>query len=464
MEQHNFTKLIRTYTGPLIITIITAIIASTFFRNGIEAMGEWWSFIRIAIVLIFVGTLIHKKWDVGLAIILASIALGVLFPLPIKKIFDVLTLGAFAPENIYLHNLAKEALVFTIIVYLINILGELLAARDGLKNLIVSLEHLVRDMRYVGAIIPAVIGLLPTPGGAMISAPFVKHISYRAKMDPETKTVCNYWFRHIWEYWWPLFPAVIYVVQNISGTSMGKIALMHLPFTLTAVLAGWFFLLRNISKPAIQKIEQKHKSEHLRIINSTMWPIIIVAASVIIAPKNISGTVFITALIIVNLILLTTKKLWNREISDVIKRSRTFSFAVLIFAVYVLRGMFDTSQAAEGLPTLLTASNIPIPVICFFVPWIVGLLTGYNLAGVSATFPFLMVFMISPDGNPLLQRVMLAYIGSFMGVMASPVHLCLVLSQQYFCADLMRAYKKMLPVYLSVCLMVFAVWFVLKII
>ena len=46
-------------------------------------------------------------------------------------------------------------------------------------------------------LIPAAIGLVPMPGGALFSAPLVGEAVQEKKVLPEWKVAVNYWFRHI---------------------------------------------------------------------------------------------------------------------------------------------------------------------------------------------------------------------------------------------------------------------------
>jgi hypothetical protein len=69
---------------------------------------------------------------------------------------------------------------------------------------------------------------------------------------------------------------------------------------------------------------------------------------------------------------------------------------------------------------------------------IVGLITGVTLAYIAVSFPLLLPLMGSPVD---MQLVMLAYVSGFVGVLLSPVHLCLVLTREYFHASLGGSYR-----------------------
>lgn len=421
-------------------------------REEMAWLGDWWQLVRLGLVFALVATLIRKQWDVGASLIMAALAMGLLFSVSWSGIADVLTFGAFNPHLHYLHRLALQALELTAMVVLINVLGGLLSARDSLKRLVHSLEYLVRDIRHVGAIIPATIGLLPTPGGALLSAPIVDEVGQRASMDANVKTAFNYWFRHIWEYWWPLYPGVIFILNDEElGVGATQFLLLMLPLTVAACAGGWFLIMRRIPRTAPLRHRETGMLSHLQTTGLTLWPVAAVVTALLVAPGRLQSLVFIAALAAVNLMLAAQKRLAWREIRDIIGKIRIFRLSLLIFAVYILRGMFVISESAAGLPGLLMSGRVPVPLVCFLVPWFVGLLTGYTLAGIVTALPLLMGFIMPGDGQELrMELLILAYAGSFMGVLISPSHLCLTLTREYFGADFNRVYRHLAGPYLVV--------------
>lgn len=449
-------------TGKSVSIAVGLIIIGIIFRQGMPLLGEWWRLIRIVMVFGLVATLIRKQWDVGVSLLAASLAMGLMFPIDLSTLRDGMTFGLFNPERAELRRLAPQAVELLAIVYMINVLGGMLGARDSLKKLIFSLEHLVRDVRYVGAIIPAAIGLLPTPGGAMLTAPLVGEVGKRIDMDPVSKTACNYWFRHVWEFWWPLFPGVIYILNDKElGISAGEFILSLLPLSFIAILGGWLFILRPINRPQKTEIETSSKINELKNVVLVLWPVAGVVFGLLLAPENMESFVFILALIIVCVILAIQKRLPLKDALNYISKAGTLKMALLIFAVYLLRSMFLATEAADGLPEFMTASRVPVPIVCFFVPWIVGLLTGYTLAGIVTTFPLLMGIVAPSPDTLRVDLLMLAYTGSFTGVLMSPSHLCLILTRDYFSADFSHVYRRIIPPYALVLVGVAALWAVL---
>jgi hypothetical protein len=92
--------------------------------------------------------------------------------------------------------------------------------------------------------------------------------------------------------------------------------------------------------------------------------------------------------------------------------------------------------------------------VIFTVPFVVGVLTGVTSAYIGVAFPIILPLLGSEAIN-LNAGMLLAFAGGFMGVMASPVHLCLVLTSRYFKASLGKTLMTVaVPIILTSC----AVW------
>jgi hypothetical protein len=86
--------------------------------------------------------------------------------------------------------------------------------------------------------------------------------------------------------------------------------------------------------------------------------------------------------------------------------------------------------------------HIPLIPIAMLLPFIVGLVGGITIAFVGATFPILVSLVNSLGQNDLmLPYMMLALVCGFAGVLVSPLHLCLVLSNEYFETNLVAVYR-----------------------
>jgi hypothetical protein len=72
----------------------------------------------------------------------------------------------------------------------------------------------------------------------------------------------------------------------------------------------------------------------------------------------------------------------------------------------------------------------------------VGMIAGITIAFVGSTFPILIPMVHSlGESQQMLAYIMLATVCGYVGVLLSPLHLCLVLSNEYFQTKLSSVYK-----------------------
>jgi len=183
--------------------------------------------LRMAIVFVLVLIAIRKKLSLGNAFLLGALALGVLFG-ETPRTIAISAAGA-------LLNPATVSL--TLIVGLILILSNSMEKAGQMQRLLTSFRGLVSNPRLNLTIFPALIGLLPMPGGAVFSAPMVKELGAPSKLSGGQLSFVNYWFRHIWEYWWPLYPGVLLTVVLADINLLIFICSMA-PLTLAAIMLG----------------------------------------------------------------------------------------------------------------------------------------------------------------------------------------------------------------------------------
>ncbi len=426
---------------PFPLLSLALVVAGLWFREGVPFMGDSWALAKIALVFVFMVTLLRHKANIGIVLLLSAVVLGGMFSLPVGKIGRVLVFDV-GGDDARLHELLFKTVVLVVIIFLINGLGRLLEAAGTMRRLIHSLDDLISDGRYVMAAIPAAIGLLPMPGGAMLSAPFVGEMGDRMEVGAANKTLVNYWFRHIFEYAWPLYPAVI-IAADLTGRSVAQVMTAQAPMVLAAVGVGVVFLHLRLESRSLDMGHEGTLASNLLSIVLAVWPVIVVAVVVGLAPRIATGKMkdllFPAALVAVNVIVALTARLSRSQIAGVVRQAFSWQNILLVVGIYVLRAMFEKTNVTGSMPQLLANLHIPQAVIIFCVPFVVGLLTGYNVAAVSTGLPALIALLGTPGD------LLIAYCGAFFGVLLSPVHLCLILTNDYFKSHLGSIYKALVP-------------------
>lgn len=366
--------------------------------------------------------LIRLKYELWLVLLITSLATAILYRLGVKSLFSSVVYGTVGLPTIEL----------ILAIYLITTLGEVLRSAGYFVKLISALEHALRDIRLVLALPPILLGLLPMPAGAMMSAPIVGEVGERVRLSAEEKTFVNFWFRHIWEYAWPLYPGVI-LIAALLGVRIERIVVSQCPMVLASAILGFGYLFLRVSRTS-QKSAKSLGSSLLSFFIS-IWPILGIIGLVLILRV---GLIVSLSSIVIALFLLHRMppgSVISCLAGGVLPKTFLLLCSVMIFK-RVLEvsggiGAFSELQAAGGFATLL--------LLCA-TPFIVGLLTGITVAFVGVATP---IFLHLLKDN--LSLVFLLYVCGFAGVLLSPTHLCFIVTRDYFGADLLRVYRRLLP-------------------
>ena len=143
------------------------------------------------------------------------LALAVLLIVSRKNFAAAMFLGAFilAVFTIPFNEIARpfisaftdpSTILLAIAVGLIPIIGGILKDTGQMDNLVKNMR--IGKKAFL-AVSPALLGMLPMPGGALLSAPMVEKAG--EGVSKEKKCGLNVWFRHILFLIYPLTPALI---------------------------------------------------------------------------------------------------------------------------------------------------------------------------------------------------------------------------------------------------------------
>ena len=153
------------------------------------------AFVKVGLSFALILVLNRFKINLGYCLLIASAFLGLFMRMGPVQILAAMARNAAAWQSVSLG----------LIVISILILSRLMTEVGQLRRIVEQFSRLVRSERLTSAVMPALIGLLPMPGGALFSAPMVETACQGKEVSPEAKTALNYWFRHLWECCWPLY-------------------------------------------------------------------------------------------------------------------------------------------------------------------------------------------------------------------------------------------------------------------
>ncbi|MGE5598981.1 MAG: DUF401 family protein, partial [Bacteroidota bacterium] len=364
--------------------------------------------------------LVRFKVELGLALLAAALVLGASAGLGPARIVT----GVWAWWS--------SATTLDLLGSLLSILAfENILRRQGyLQRVLASLRVLFADYRIPMALCPAFLGLLPSAGGAVLSAPMVQEAAADRPITGAQKSVVNYWYRHIWEYSLPLYPGVILAAKTVD-VPLASLIVRLFPFTLLAVLLGLPVALRTL--PAGETAAKASPAERRRGLRQLVLgtaPVLLVILAVAAAGVEVWAAVLLTSAGLLVLHRYGPGDLWR-----LLKEALSGRTTLLVAGIMAFRGMLEAAGMVRALPGLITRIGLPPVAVVISFPLIMGALIGLSQGFVGASFP-LLLGIIGTGPQARLGLVVLAFVAGFTGVMITPLHFCLVLTVQYFRADL----------------------------
>jgi len=391
-----------------------------------------WIGFTLAVVLL----LVVSRRNLALGMGLAALVLGV-FTMSARGITEALWRTISDPS----------VLLLTLIVAVIPVIGGALE-RAG------EMDRLVRNLRIGSrpflALSPALLGMLPMPGGALLSAPMVERGA--ANTAPDVKAAANVWFRHVLLLVYPLGPALI-ASAKIAGLAVYAVIPYLVPAFVLSVTLGVVFLLRRAAG-------RQTPSEPFSLVGLLTPLSVILAAPVIdlalqcttVLPVSEISTAIGVCVSLV-LVLLVGKLRWP-DVGRVIGAMRPWKYALIVLAMFAFLNVFTASGAPERIATMA----LPPVVLCVVIGFVLGLVTGRIQAPMSIVVPiFLSAYgALSPAGFAV------TYFAVFLGYILTPIHPCISVSIEYFNTSMGSFLRRLaLPVAVGLIASVVAGWFVL---
>jgi uncharacterized protein len=90
------------------------------------------------------------------------------------------------------------------------------------------------------------------------------------------------------------------------------------------------------------------------------------------------------------------------------------------------------------------------------LPFLTGMTMGVSMGFAATSLPVVVALLgPSPNFGVLIGTLLFAYVTGFMGTMLSPLHVCMIVSCEYYKTDLIGSYKPMVIPALSMVLVAF---------
>jgi len=390
--------------------------------KAVNLVNPLYAFIVSIILLI---ALLYKK--VGLGVSLTAAAF----------LMSLLSLGATETVSVLVDTLMDPVTLTLVSASLLIMLLSILYKETGLINdLTGSLSSIIKNSKIVVSLLPAIIGLMPVAGGALMSAPMVEAEAEKLGLDNSKKTYVNIWFRHAIL---PLYPVSQFLVLTaaLTQTSMGTLISRQFIPVLVMLVAGYLIGLRKTrSIPKTDnRDDESNRRDNLKLLSTSFTPIIVTI--VLAAGLNVNISVATLAGVVTILLITRTRP---RKVPKLLKDKSMWAVTLAAFGALLLRNVTLASGASQILGAALTNPSLNQTVLLALVPAALGFLLGSPSGAVALSVPILAETMsLSPASAGLL------YISAYLGYLGAPTHLCLVFTAHYFKSAMSKSYKYLVP-------------------
>ena len=373
------------------------------------------------------------KLDMWVSLLIGSLVIG-LFSISTGEIF-----------NVFLSTI-QESLTIRLffIILLISGLGYILKETGDFDKMIKSLIAIIKNTRILTMVIPALIGTLSIPGGAILSAPMIEESGDRINLRDYKKTTINLFYRHIFIFIYPLVGSII-LTSEMFGVSKFFIIKYNFPIMVVGSIVGYFVFF-NKNNSHSKKINDENPPVKKNIIKFfySFLPIFIIIfmALILKIPFIISIIVGIAIALGKNMNKKPNRlKLYFKRLKDFVLKGINYNMGFLIIGIMFFKSILRETGAVSDISMIFKQTHLPLFLLIIIMGYITGYLSGMTSAGLGILIPIFKPMIPQSNLGPFIA---LLYTSIFMGYLVSPLHLCFALTKEYFDSSYKPVYRLMI--------------------
>jgi integral membrane protein (TIGR00529 family) len=369
------------------------------------------------------------------------ISLAVLLAVSRKSLMASMFLGALILGTF---TLSPSELAWEFWSSFVDLSVVLLALAVGLIPLIGGglsqsgqMNDLVKNLR-IGkkaflAFSPALVGMLPMPGGALLSAPLVEKAG--EGMSQGKKAGLNVWFRHVLYLVYPLAPALIVSIK-LANLDIYQILPYLASFLVFSLALGYFFFLRSVRG----RIEYEEKFSMKKLL--TPLTVILIAPLLdfsikALFPRLVKEAATLIGVATSLIFVIAIGKIGLKGFCQIFRKSKPWDFALIIIGMIVFYNVFK----ASSIPELITEVQITPEILCVTIGFLLGFATGRIQLPAAIIIPI----FATKFGTMSAPVFAIMFFSIFLGYVLTPVHPCVALSAKFFSVDLKDFFKEVVP-------------------
>ncbi|CEP67000.1 Protein of unknown function DUF401 [Moorella glycerini] len=337
---------------------------------------------------------------------------------------------------------SNKAIELIAAVTIITILTSVLTKCNLLEGMVKSLSNFLNNPKLTIMGIPALVGGIPVTGGAIISAPLVDQLGSQLALSNARLAAINVIFRHVFIFVTP-FRTHYILAASLSAIPIFTMVKTLAPLTVLGLISGYWVLLRKVQA-------NKQDNLNLRCRLAAGFNFLLLASPLSLIFIGIIIGLRLDLALSLGLMLALLLAVGNPNLNfNTIIKGINYQLIITIASIAVFITVVDDLEVLPKLLNEIITYGISLKLLVFVVPLIIGYITADITACIALVLPLMSPLL--PLDETRLYYVTTMYAASFIAYIISPLHLCQVLTIDYFKINLMQIYRE----YWSIILILF---------
>ncbi|MGM0378474.1 MAG: DUF401 family protein [Bacillota bacterium] len=403
--------------------------------------------IKLFIIMSIIIWISSKTSNIGFALLFGGSLLILIENRSVFKIFSIFS------------NTLKDKITIELLltILFITILGSLMDKLGFMDSMIKYLEKILRSTKLTILLTPAIVGTLLVNGGALMSCPMIDKLGDKVNLAKDKKATINLIFRHGLYFIYPLSPSMILAIK-IGGFKASNLIILMAPISFAMYIFGYIFFLRDLKVPKLPKIQIK---EYIKVFFKFIFyvsPILISIINVFIFDLAFYISLIIGIISLILLYSIKNKKFILNKHKKIIKNAIDLNILIAIFGILFFKNAVNSLSELELFLNNIINTGFPIEIIMFFSAAIISYALASVQPGIAILYP--LILPLASNNETKLLLGMFIYVSSFLFYYTSPLHMCQVLTLEYFNVSIKKLYfnyKYILP---SVYIVMLVIYFI----
>lgn len=380
----------------------------------------------IVVVLSFllIPLLIRLKFSLSITLLISAVVLGIISGIGFVALSESVV-------GIFINSQSRSTIL---VVMMVSILGGLMKHYGILNKIVDYMQSVIFNKKYIVMIIPALIGVLIIPGGAILSAPFVNDIGKEMKLIPARRAAINLVFRHIAMFVMPYSTSILIIPAVLPDINIALLILLNSFFVICMLIIAYFLYLADV------KIEPSPPKENIikNLVGIAIYTSPIYACVIITVVTGLPF--YLTMLLSIGIVyILGNKKDFLKNAVKSINWNIVGTVIVVLLMQEIILKMDDLLAVFNNM---FYASNSMITILSVFLfsSLFFGFVTGYQAASLAIILP--LISQLDVSIWMLHIYTYFAFCSTFIGYFFSPLHLCQAFTVQLMGVPTSDLYKQ----------------------